>query len=242
MSVPQDTYSLAHTAQCKLRLAANRPDRSLRLILGHAFTLDALTLRILQIEEGQQPDEVEQKGTNQDYTTGRHVSFSAASTRPSGEHRGQQSARGRQAVSPPPEPEAVHTGASAPDSISDEEEVSEDDDFDEEEDDSTPLTRFVSASAMPPRSIDDVKNGGNAFDEDPKVSSPPPTALDEAQLREIVNDEQDKVLASLYEGIRSCGCQKEYGKPEAPILSNIWKVPGPLTGQQGMPRLAVVRV
>lgn len=236
MSGPPDTYSLAHTAQCKLRLAANRPDRNLRLVLGHAFTLDALTLRILQIEEEQQHDEVEQKNTNQGHTTGRHVSFSAASTRPSEEHRGRQSARGRQAASPPPEPEAV------PDSISDEEDVSEDDEFDEEEDDSAPLTRFVSASAMPPRSIDDVKNGGNTFDEDPKVSSPPPMTLDEAQLREVVNDGQDDILAGLYEGIRSCGCQKETGKPEAPILSKIWKVPGPLTGQQGMPQLAVVRV
>lgn len=242
MSVPQNTYSLAHTAQCKLRLAANRPDRNLRLVLGHAFTLDALTLRILQIEEEQQHDEVEQKSTNQDHPTGRHVSFSAASTRPSGEPRGQQSARGRQAASPPPEPEAADTGASAPDSISDEEDVSEDDEFDEEEDDPAPLTRFVSASAMPPRSIEDVKNGGNTFDEVPKASSPPPMTLDEAQLREVVNDEQDNVLASLYEGIRSCGCQKETGKPEGPILSKIWKVPGPLTAQQGIPQLAVVRV
>lgn len=44
------TYTLAHTAQCKLKLAANRPDRNLRFVLGHAFTLDNLMLRIVEIE------------------------------------------------------------------------------------------------------------------------------------------------------------------------------------------------
>ncbi|KIW15302.1 hypothetical protein PV08_05347 [Exophiala spinifera] len=47
------TYTLAHTAQCKLRLAAKRTDRDLRFILGHAFTLDNLMLRIVEIENRQ---------------------------------------------------------------------------------------------------------------------------------------------------------------------------------------------
>lgn len=47
---PSTTYTLAHTAQCKLKLAANRPDRNLRFVLGHAFTLDNLMLRIVEIE------------------------------------------------------------------------------------------------------------------------------------------------------------------------------------------------
>ncbi|RMD42765.1 hypothetical protein DV735_g2384, partial [Chaetothyriales sp. CBS 134920] len=46
----QDTYRIAHTARCKLQQAANRPDRDLRFILGHAFTLDNLLLRIVEIE------------------------------------------------------------------------------------------------------------------------------------------------------------------------------------------------
>ncbi|KEF58706.1 uncharacterized protein A1O9_06632 [Exophiala aquamarina CBS 119918] len=44
------TYSLAHTAQCKLKLSAKRGDRDLRFILGHAFTLDNVMLRIMEIE------------------------------------------------------------------------------------------------------------------------------------------------------------------------------------------------
>lgn len=47
---PVTAYSLAHTAQCKLKLAANRPDRNLRFVLGHAFTLDNVMLRIVEIE------------------------------------------------------------------------------------------------------------------------------------------------------------------------------------------------
>ncbi|EXJ85566.1 hypothetical protein A1O1_05930 [Capronia coronata CBS 617.96] len=47
---PTTAYTLAHTAQCKLKLAANRPDRNLRFVLGHAFTLDNLMLRIVEIE------------------------------------------------------------------------------------------------------------------------------------------------------------------------------------------------
>jgi hypothetical protein len=46
----KQTYSVAHSAQCKLNLAANRPDRNLRYVLGHAFTLDKVLLRIVEIE------------------------------------------------------------------------------------------------------------------------------------------------------------------------------------------------
>lgn len=53
------TYTLAHTAQCKLKLAANRPDRNLRFVLGHAFTLDNLMLRIVEIENQSSKDAFE---------------------------------------------------------------------------------------------------------------------------------------------------------------------------------------
>lgn len=46
----KQTYSIAHSAQCKLHIAANRPDRNLRFVLGHAFTLDKVLLRIVEIE------------------------------------------------------------------------------------------------------------------------------------------------------------------------------------------------
>ena len=47
---PKSTYALAHSARCKLALSANRPDRNLRMVLGHAFALDNLLVRIVEIE------------------------------------------------------------------------------------------------------------------------------------------------------------------------------------------------
>lgn len=47
---PKSTYALAHSARCKLYLSANRPDRNLRMVLGHAFALDNLLVRIVEIE------------------------------------------------------------------------------------------------------------------------------------------------------------------------------------------------
>lgn len=61
------TYSLAHTAQCKLQLSANRGDRNLRFVLGHAFTLDNLMLRIVEIENrSAKSDFVEGKAPSED--------------------------------------------------------------------------------------------------------------------------------------------------------------------------------
>ena len=53
------TYQVAHSAQCKLNLAANRPDRNLRFVLGHAFTLDKVLLRIVEIESQSAKDELD---------------------------------------------------------------------------------------------------------------------------------------------------------------------------------------
>ena len=53
----KQTYTIAHSAQCKLNLAANRPDRNLRFVLGHAFTLDKVLLRIVEIENKTASDE-----------------------------------------------------------------------------------------------------------------------------------------------------------------------------------------
>lgn len=46
----KEVYSLAHSAQCKLYLSADRPDRNLRFLVGHAMHLDSLMLRIVEIE------------------------------------------------------------------------------------------------------------------------------------------------------------------------------------------------
>lgn len=53
------TYRVAHSARCKLQLAADRPDRNLRFVLGHAFTLDNLLLRIVEIENQGAKDQLD---------------------------------------------------------------------------------------------------------------------------------------------------------------------------------------
>jgi hypothetical protein len=55
----KETYSIAHSAQCKLHMAANAPDRNLRFVLGHAFTLDKVLLRIVEIENSSVKDELD---------------------------------------------------------------------------------------------------------------------------------------------------------------------------------------
>jgi hypothetical protein len=55
----KETYSIAHSAQCKLQMAANAPDRNLRFVLGHAFTLDKVLLRIVEIENSSVKDELD---------------------------------------------------------------------------------------------------------------------------------------------------------------------------------------
>src|SRR5437764_15303800 len=105
-----ETYILAHTARCKLQMAADKPDRNLRFILGHAFTFDKLMCRIVEIENEQdtmlKQDEQE--------PTKRRVSFKDNGDRPTGPLRQELNsstrtcAKGARAASAPPHPDAVH--------------------------------------------------------------------------------------------------------------------------------------
>jgi hypothetical protein len=61
---PKMTYALAHSARCKLHLSANRPDRNLRMVLGHAFALDNMLVRIVEIENQSAKDEVDLSKSN----------------------------------------------------------------------------------------------------------------------------------------------------------------------------------
>ncbi|KAJ9609156.1 hypothetical protein H2200_006928 [Cladophialophora chaetospira] len=73
------TYTLAHTVQCKLKLAANRPDRNLRFVLGHAFTLDNLMLRIVEIENKSAKSQFEEaQAPSSAHAANEHYDCSAA--------------------------------------------------------------------------------------------------------------------------------------------------------------------
>lgn len=94
------TYSLAHTAQCKLKLSAKRGDRDLRFILGHAFTLDNVMLRIMEIEnQSAKSSFLEGKAPSDDGNA--HYDCTAAKPVEPEEHYDCTKA----APPPPPEPE-----------------------------------------------------------------------------------------------------------------------------------------
>ncbi|KAE8452642.1 hypothetical protein EG329_013901 [Mollisiaceae sp. DMI_Dod_QoI] len=217
----QETYYLAHTARCKLQMAADRPDRNLRFLLGHAFTLDKLLLRVVEIESESSSDD--DLGTADDdfdmpTCTAQRVSFRShkpASTSP---------ARNR---SPPP---AIPLTDSDSDS-SDEEDVYEDE---EGEDEGLSLQRFESATAKPPRMIAD-EDGSDEDEDEPKS---PPSIPSDVELAEITKGAENEDLTDLYEHVHHCPCHGK--KDNAPVVAKAWDIPQK-ESHQGK-RLAVVQV
>ena len=212
-----ETYTLAHTAQCKLRMAADKPDRNLRFILGHAFTFDKLMCRIVEIEDERErmPKPVHSEPTE------RRVSFKENSNRPTGPLRQEikpptkKGANGGRALSPPPDPRASHR-----DDSSDSDEYVFDDDEDAD-DPSLSLSKTTSHIAQQPPTL--VPSDGDSSDEDDEPVSPPPRPSDSV-LETITEEDGDEMLAELYETIRHCGCQKAVDK-QAPPISKAWELP-----------------
>ncbi|KAG8525714.1 uncharacterized protein KY384_000474 [Bacidia gigantensis] len=134
MSNPRETLRIAHTARCKLQIAADRPDRNFRFILGHALTLDKVMLRVAEIETSSSSSDGDDSISDDEpaQPVPRRVSFSGDVK---GRQGGARGGGGGARRSPPP-----------PAELGDAEEDVEDDDEDE---DSAPLQRFPSASATP---------------------------------------------------------------------------------------------
>jgi hypothetical protein len=219
-----EAYTLAHTAQCKLKMAADKPDRNLRFILGHAFTFDKLMCRIVEIE-----NERESMPKHDDHvlSTERRVSFKDNSDRPTGPLRQEAkppTKKGARAPSPPPDPNVAHT--TDDESDSDDHALEDDEDAD---DPSLSLSRTVSASARPPPNL--VPSDGDSSDEDEEAISPPPVPSG-AVLETIMEEEEDEMLAGLYEDIRKCGCQNDVGKKAPPIVK-VWEIPQQATEKRG---------
>jgi hypothetical protein len=236
-----ETYVLAHTVQCKLRMAADKPDRNLRFVLGHAITLDKIMLRIVEME-----NERESMHKHDDHvSTGRRVSFNDNSDRPTGPLRQEvdpptkKGTQGARAPSPPPDPNVAHTGDSDDSDDSDDYPFGEDEDAD---DPSLSLSRTISASARPPPNL--VPSDGDSSDEDDEPTSPP-WVPSNAVLETIMEEEGDEMLAGLYEDIRKCGCQNNVDK-RAPPIAKAWEVPQPVSEKLGkgvrQVRTAVVQI
>lgn len=239
-----EAYKLAHTARCKLHIAAKEPDRNLRFLLGHAFTLDKLMLRVAEIETSSDDDEEMKEARMEEGETAAmprctrgeeptasaprraSVTFKDNSNRPSGELR-QEVEPGNGAVndrrrSPPPT-RFEHLDDTDSDSSNDEY-------YEDEEEDGAGLQRFESAAAQPPRMIAD--DGSDEEDDEPK--SPP--GLTDDELKAITEGEINEELAELYEKVAGCPCHGVKG----PAAGKVWEIPQK-PGVQG-PRMAVIQV
>ncbi|KAJ4352164.1 uncharacterized protein N0V89_007511 [Didymosphaeria variabile] len=192
----RETLSIAHTAECKLRLEVDRPDRDLRFMLGHALTLDSVSLRLIEIER--------EAATVQQPSHASGIKFQAASN-------GSTTRR----TSPPPSRLAeVH----ASDEDEDEEDnyVSSDDEQDE-----LSLTRFPSGPAKPPQEPPQlVPSEEDSSDEE---EPPSPELPSEDVLRNITKGDGNEDLMNAYAGVRRCPCHGHH--ESAPRISRMWEIP-----------------
>lgn len=207
IAMAEETYRLAHTVRCKLSMAADRPDRNLRFLLGHAFTLDKLMLRIVEIESESSDEDVEEVADGHDLPscTARRVSFRSSHAKPVGIRK----------KSPPPQPEAEE----------DDEDAVEDED---DEDEGLSLRRFESATAKPPRMIED-----DGDEEEDELKSP---ELSSAELEVITQGPDNEDLVDLYGFVKECPCHGHRG--ESPDVVKAWDIPQKEDGK----RIAIVQV
>jgi hypothetical protein len=216
----KETYSLAHTARCKLQLSVDRPDRNLRFVVGHAMHLDSLMLRIVEIEETvQQPQ---------------HASAIRFKGAPSTSGTGSLPTLPRTAAKRSPPPRRAEL-----DSDSDSDDFVEDDG--EEQD--LGLTRFPSGSAAPPRRPDDppqlIPSDGDSSsseEDDDEGDGDGLEGRDPESFRELINanGKGDQFLTELYNDVKNCPCHKSH----APVIERAWEIPG----EEGGKRMAVVEV
>lgn len=211
MSLPE-VYRLAHTAECRLEMAAGKPDRNLRFVVGHLMHYESLRLRIVEIEHD--------IGKSQ---RARAVQFQGA-----GELRKQPSTGQLRRRSPPPPPVNSRDGHIPGLDDEEEDQLSDSDEDDEE----LGLQRFPSGSARPPPLEPDV--GDDEDDEEPE-SPESPEEPDQAILEQAMKGESNELLAQYYNKMRKCPC---HGKTEtAEGFERVWELPPGKDDKEGVTRV-----
>lgn len=213
-----EAYSLAHTARCKLQLAANRPDRNLRFILGHAFTLDKLNLRLAEIEvdDSYEEDPSDQLSGSRDGAGERFCVL------PEDLDAGARTKEGRQ--------------SSGPRAVVNSKNYDMDGEEDEEaEDDGLSLQRFGTNSARPPQMVDDDSASSSSSSDEEEYdfdfSSIMPS---HDEMRQVTAGPDDSDLKNLYHNVAKCPCHGKSGDD----VEHVWKIPQ----KEGQPQLAIVQV
>lgn len=212
----RETISLAHTANCKLKLAASRPDRNLRLLLGHALTVDNINLRLMQIEDD---SKIVSKPNHAN-----SIKFKAHDN--SGVKRSPLSNRQK---TPPP--------------VQDNDEDSTD--SDQEGPSLTrfasaaaqPPRRLSPEPSKKTTPADDYLSSSSDEELESFLSSLA-GQLDKMSLKKkITESKPDEDLAKLYHDISACPC---HNNPDAPQLQNFWELSAhDLGGIKGMDNIRV---
>ncbi|KAK0289049.1 hypothetical protein LTR35_000424 [Friedmanniomyces endolithicus] len=213
----KEAYTLAHSAQCRLQLAASRPDRNLRFVVGHLMHYENLRLRIVQIEHdisrSERASAVAFQGTG-------HVN-GAGGLR----HKPSTGQLGRR--SPPPA--AVEYDEDEDEDLPEHGEVVDDGDDDEG---GLGLTRFPSGSTRPqqhpPPALEPDDGLDEDGDEDDEAVSP--EEPNQATLEAAMKGAGEERWGKAYEGVRKCGC---HGQSGAPSLGRMWELPASGTGASG---------
>lgn len=224
----KEAYSMAHTAQCRLHMAASEPDRNLRFVVGHLMHYESLRLRIVEIEhdisKSERASAVSFKGTG-------HVDHPDCAV---GLQRKPSTGQlGRKRSPPPP---VVN------DDPEDDEDISDEDPWsggeDDEEGADLVLERFPSGSAAPPRPPPDLMPDIDNDDDEDEDEPLSPEEPDQETLEAAMAGPGNSGMANLYNSVRKCACHKQQ---DAPTFENFWELP-PVEGQKEGVTRAVAQV
>lgn len=184
----KEAYSLAHSAECRLAMEANRPERNLRYVVGHLMHYENLRLRIVEMEhdisKSQRAKSVAFKGTG-------HVGQSGLRKQPSTGQLGRRK-------SPPPQPTHHEDVINDDDDWSGSDEGEEDDQGDD-----LGLQRFPSGSAKPPQPPPDLMpdlDDMDDYDDEPESPEEP----DEETLERLLQSQGSTEMANTYNGVKKC--------------------------------------
>jgi hypothetical protein len=218
MSLPE-VYRLAHTAECRLQMAAGAKERDLRFVVGHLMHYESLRLRIVEIEHDISKSD-----------RARAVQFQGTGELKKKPSTGQL---GRRSPPPPPQSSLRNDNAHIPgldDEDEDELSDSASDDVDGDDDEDLGLTRFPSGSARPPPLEADEGDEVDEYADEPVSPEEP----DEASIEQAMKGESNELLAAYYNRTRKCRC---HGKTDADSFGRVWELPPGEGDKQGVTRV-----
>ncbi|KAK3718649.1 hypothetical protein LTR37_004866 [Vermiconidia calcicola] len=226
----KEAYSLAHSAECRLSMEANRPERNLRFVVGHLMHYESLRLRIVEIEhdisKSSRAQSVAFKGTGRWSPDAGEVRKKPSTGQLGGGRR----------KSPPPSNKPIPYDPEQDDEIDDDDPWSGGSDSGGEEE-NLGLQRFPSGSARAPQPPPDLMpddDDHDDYDDDPESPEEP----DQAMVQELIQGEGREDLANLYEGVRKCPCHRH---KDAPSFEKMWELPEQEQKKEGVTR-AVAQV